>query len=112
MTPSSRFPVFVIVFGIVFAVAYVIAVEMNYALFTYHPAINTFGAGVQEGKDGPAMYWYGWLATSGIAAFVAGALASFLPESLTRWLKPGWTWVVAVVVMAAFVWILRNYFLR
>jgi len=112
MTPSSRFPVFAIVFGIVFAVVYVIAVEMNYALFTYHPAINAFGAGVQEGKDGPAMYWYGWLATSGIAAAIAGALASFLPESLTRRLWPGLTWVVGAVVMAAFVWILRNYFLR
>ena len=112
MTPSRRFPAFAIVFGIVFAVVYVIAVEKNYALFTYHPAINAFGAGVQEGRDGPAMYWYGWLATSGIIAFVAGALASFLPESLTRGLKPGWTWVVAIVVMAVFVWLLRNFFLR
>jgi hypothetical protein len=112
MTPPRSFPVFAIVFGIVFAVVYVIAVEKNYALFTYHPAINALGAGVQEGKDGPAMYWYGWLATSGIAALVAGALASFLPEGLTRQLWPGWTWVIAVAVMVAFAWLLRNFFLR
>lgn len=112
MTPSSRFPVFAIVFAVVFMVVYLISVEKNYALFTYHPALNTFGAGVQEGKDGPAMYWYGWLATSGIIAFAAGALASVLPESLTRVLKPAWTWIVAAAVMAAFAWILRNYFLR
>jgi len=112
VTPSSRFPVFAIVFGIVFAVVYVIAVEKNFALFTYHPAIGAFGAGVQEGKDGPAMYWYGWLATSGIIAVVAGALASFLPASVTRALKPGWTWVVGAIVMAVFVWLLRNFFLR
>lgn len=112
MTPSGRFPVFAIVFGIVFAVVYVIAVEKNYALFTYHPAIGSFGAGVQEGKDGPAMYWYGWLATSGIIALAAGALASFLPASLARALKPGFTWAVAIIVMAAFVWLLRNFFLR
>jgi len=112
MTPPRRFPVFAIVFGIVFAVVYVIAVEKNYALFTYHPAVNAFGAGVQEAKDGPAMYWYGWLATAGIAASIAGALASFLPESLTRRLWPGWAWVIAVAVMAAFAWILRNFFLR
>ena len=65
MTPPRSFPAFAIVFAVVFAVVYVIAVEENYALFTYHPAIGEFGAGVQQPKDGPAMYWYGWLATSG-----------------------------------------------
>ena len=112
MTPPRSFPVFAIVFAVVFAIVYVIAVEKNYALFTYHPAIGEFGAWVQQPKDGPAMYWYGWLATAGIAATVAGALASFLPNSLTQRLWPGWAWVVAAAVMAAFAWILRNYFLR
>ena len=112
MTPPRRFPAFAIVFAVTFAVVYVIAVEKNYALFTYHPATNALGGGVQEPADGPAMYWYGWLATSGIAAFIAGLLATLLPESVTRRIWPGCTWAVALVVMAAFVWILRNFFLR
>jgi len=99
-------------FAVVFAVVYVVAVEKNYALFTYHPAVGEFGAGVQEAKDGPAMYWYGWMATAGLAAFVAGLVASFLPEGLTRRLWSGWTWVVPVGVMAAFGYLLRNFFLR
>ena len=112
MTPPRSFPVFAIVFAIVFAVVYVIAVEANYALFTYHPAINEWGAGVQQSKDGPAMYWYGWLATSGISAAIAGAAAALWPESMARRLWSGWTWVVAVGVMVAFCYLLRNFFLR
>jgi hypothetical protein len=106
------FPAFAMVFPVVFAVVYVIAVEANYALFTYHPAIGEFGAGVQQPKDGPAMYWYGWLATSGIVASLAGLLACLLPESLARRLWSGWTWAVPVGVMVVFCYLLRNYFLR
>lgn len=112
MTPPRSFPVFAIVFAVVFAVVYVIAVEANYALLTYHPAIGEFGAGVQAPKDGPAMYWYGWLATSGIAAFIAGIAAAWLPESLARRLWPGWTWAVPAAVMVVFCYLLRNFFLR
>jgi hypothetical protein len=91
---------------------YVVAVEKNYALFTYHPAVSAFGAGVEEPKDGPAMYWYGWLATAGIVALIAGVVASLLPAGLARRLWPGWTWVVPVGVMVAFAYLLRNFFLR
>lgn len=112
MTPARAFPVFAIVFAVVFAVAYVIAVEGNYALFTYHPALGEFGAGVEKPKDGPAMYWYGWLATSGIAASIAGLLACLLPEPVARRLWSGWTWVTALSVMLAFCYLLKNFFLR
>ena len=112
MTPPRRFPVFAIVFAVVFAVTYAIAVEQNYALFTYHPAVGDFGAGVQQPKDGPAMYWYGWLATSSIVAFVAGVATSWLPAGLVQRLWSGWTWVIPIGVMIAFCYLLRNFFLR
>lgn len=108
-----RFSSFAIVFAVAYAVAYVIAVEGNYALFTYHPAINEFGVGVQKAKDGPAMYWYGWMASAGITACVAGAAAAaLLPESATRRLWPGVTWVIALVAMAFFCYDLRAFFLK
>src|SRR6185503_18696130 len=72
VTPRS-FEVFAIVFAVVYALAYVVAVEANYALFTYHPALKEWGAGVQKARDGPAMYWFGWLVTSALAAAGAGA---------------------------------------
>jgi hypothetical protein len=105
-------PAFAIVFAVAYAVAYVASVLNNYALFTYHPAIGEFGLGVQKGRDGPAMYWYGWMATSGIVACVAGALAAVLPESATRRLGPSATWVVALLAMAVLAWDLRQFFLK
>jgi hypothetical protein len=112
VTPPRSFPIFAIVFAVLFALAYVIAVEKNYALFTYHPAVGAFGPGVQEPKDGPAMYWYGWMATSGIAALIGATLASLLPERLMQRLWSGWMWLVPAGVMVAFCYLLRNFFLR
>jgi hypothetical protein len=111
MTPPRPFSVFVVVFAVVFAVVYVISVENNYALFTYHPAIYEFGAGVQTPKDGPAMYWYGWIATAGIVAALAGVIAYCLPVQLTRRLWSGLAWAAPLGVLAVFGYLLRNYFL-
>jgi hypothetical protein len=111
MTPPRSFSVFAVVFAVVYAVVYVIAVANNYALFTYHPAIYEFGAGTQAPKDGPAMYWYGWIATSGIAALVAGIIACWLPARLTKRLWSGWSWAIPLGVLVVFGYLLRNYFL-
>jgi hypothetical protein len=112
MTLPRSFPVFAVVFAAAFAVAYLVCVERNYALFTYHPAIYEFGFGAQKPKDGPAMYWFGWLATSGIAAGALALAACWLPESLTRRLWSGWSWAVPLAVMLVFCYLLRSYFLR
>lgn len=111
MTPERK-QTFVIVFAVVFAVVYVIAVEHNYALFTYHPVTYTFGPGVQAPADGPAMYWFGWLSTATLAAGVTALLACLLPAGLTRRLWSGLAWLVPLGVLIAFGWLLRDYFLR
>ena len=104
---SRAFP---IVFAVVYAITYALAVYKNYALFTYHPALNEFGIGVEKPKDGPAMYWYGWMATSGLVAFVAGVVASLIPAA--RRLSLGLAWLVPLGAMLFFAWLLRGYFLR
>ena len=109
---SSSFSAFAIVFAVVFSVVYVVAAENNYALLTYHPAVGEWGAGVEKPRDGPAMYWYGWLATSGIIAGIAGAVAAWLPAGVAARLWPGLTWTVPVGVMLAFCYLLRQFFLR
>jgi hypothetical protein len=109
---SPRFPVFAIVFAVVYTVAYVIAMEKNYALFTYHPALEEFGLLVERPKEGPAMYWYGWMATAGIVALVAGLIACFVPERVTKRLWSGWSWAVPVAVMFVLGYLLRGYFIR
>ena len=112
MTPPRWFPVFAIVFAVVYAIAYVICVELNYALFSYHPAINQFGMGVQQPIDGPVMFWYGWMATAAIVALAAGVIACVLPQAVARRLWSGWSWVVPAGVMVAFCYLLRNFFLQ
>ena len=112
MIPPRSFQVFAIVFAVVYAVMYVISVANNYALFTYHPALVEFGAWAQPGKEGPAMYWYGWIVTSGIVASAAGVIACYLPKRLTQRLWSGWSWVVPLCVMLVFCYMLRDYFLR
>jgi len=112
MNVPRSFPVFAVVFAAAWSIAYLICVDRNYALFTYHPAIYEWGLGVQKAKDGPAMYWFGWMATSGIAAGVVAAAVAWLPESLTRRIWPGWSWAVPVAVMTVFCYLLRGYFLR
>src|SRR5262249_649920 len=47
VTPPRSFPAFAVVFAVAFAVAYVVCVKYNYALFTYHPALNEFAAGAE-----------------------------------------------------------------
>lgn len=112
MTSPRSSAIFAITFAVVYAVAYVIAVEKNYALFTYHPALQEFGFLVQPPRDGPAMYWYGWLATSGIAALVASLIACAIPEGITKRLWSGWSWAIPVAVMIVFSYLLKGYFLR
>lgn len=112
MTSSRTLAVFVVVFAAAYAIAYVIAVEKNYALFTYHPALEEFGLLAERPREGPAMYWYGWMATSAIAALAAGALASFVSERLTKRLWSGWSWTIPLGVMVILGYLLRGYFMR
>lgn len=113
MTVPRSFPVFAVVFAVVYSIAYVISVWKNYALFTYHPATNEFGLGVEKAKEGvTAMYWYGWITTSAIAASAAGLLACSLPQRLTQRIWSGWSWLVPLCAIPVFCYMLRGYFLR
>jgi hypothetical protein len=109
---SARAVTFGIVFAVVYAIAYLAAVEQNWALVTYHPQLAEFGFGVQKPKDGPAMYWFGWLASAGIIAGAAGLLAVLLPERATRFLRPALSWLVPLCAMLGFAWLLRGFFFR
>lgn len=111
MTPT-RMRTLVVVFAVTYAVAYVIAVWKNYALFTYHPVLGTIAFGVEKPRDGPAMYWYGWMSTAAIAAFAGCLIASLLPERLAGRVWVGWSWAAPVGVLCFFAYLLRGYFLR
>src|SRR4051812_42940106 len=100
------------VFGVAYAVAYVVAVWKNLALFTYHPVAGTLAFGVEKPQDGPAMYWFGWMATAAIVATAACAIAALLPARYTSRLASTWAWTVPIAVLFFFAYLLRGYFLR
>ncbi len=100
----------VTLFSVLFAIFYTIAVEMNWALVTYHPRLGEFGLWTQAARQGPAMHWYGWLLSAGLAAGLATAVAT---PFLRRIAIPVWTgWAIPLACMVAFLWFLRIFFIR
>src|SRR3954470_20233031 len=106
-TPRST-PFLAMVFGVAYALAYVVAVWKNIALFTYHPITGTLGLGVEKPQDGPAMYWFGWMATAAIVALGAGAIAALVPGRYAIRTPSAWAWVVPVAVLLFFGYLLRG----
>ena len=97
-------------FSALFAVVYVVCVEMTLALVTYHPRLGQWDIGTVPARTGPAMYWFGWLASAGLAAALATLLATPL---LRRIGPPVWIgWAVPLASLLAFFWFLRSFFLR
>jgi hypothetical protein len=80
MMASSKLAVFTIVFGVAYAVIYVICTELNLPLLTYHPVIGEVDFLWTPERRGPAMYWYGWVLTSLIGAVALAWIASAVPE--------------------------------
>ena len=108
MTAARSLPTFTIAF----ATLYLLSVEFNWALFTYHAALEEFAFLVEKQKDGPAMYWYGWIVTSALGASVIAAAATRVPAGSASRLWSGLAWAVPLAAMFAFVYILRGYFTK
>lgn len=100
------------VFSVVFAVVYIVAVEYNLALFTYHPQTGQLGALVQPSRIGPAMYWYGWLLTALLAGVGAGAISLAVPSAWASRVWSGFAWLIPAGVILFTVYMLRGYFIR
>src|SRR5215510_4868896 len=82
-TEISKSGIFAITFGITFALMYTVFEQLNWPLFTYHPAVGKLDFWMQRPRsgEGPPMYWFGWLALSGIGAVVVSSVATLLPRS-------------------------------
>ena len=98
------------VFSAAFAVIYAPALYYNWAVVTYQPAIHEWDWGAVT-RSGPPMYWYGILITAFVGACIVSAIAALLPDSVTRRVWPGLTWLLPVVVWLFIAFILRQYFL-
>jgi len=108
---SPRLRTFVLVFGVACAVLYVISDMARLPLFTYHPATGRIDLGwVPAVRDeGPAMYWYGWIATSAIGAALLGGIAALLPERVTRRIPLSLVWIVPLLLTPVLIYSLKFY---
>jgi hypothetical protein len=109
LASSATFKTFAVVFAIATPIIYVLCEMRNWPLFTYHPGPNRidwlYTPAVRD--QGPAMYWYGWSATTLIGSVLLGAIATFLPENLTRKIPLALTWILPVLSVPILIYALK-----
>jgi hypothetical protein len=58
------------------------------------------------------MYWYGWTATSMLAAAALGVIAACLPEHITRRIPLALVWIVPVLAIPLLFYSLMPFWTR
>ena len=111
--PSSKFLAFAIVFAIATPIIYVLCDLMGWPLFTFHPATGLveWGRTLPRQGQGPVMYWYGWTATTLIAAGILGFLATLVP-SAARKLPVSLAWILPILAIPPLVWSLMPFWTK
>ncbi|MEA2871729.1 MAG: hypothetical protein QOH67_1705 [Hyphomicrobiales bacterium] len=109
LASSATFRTFATVFAIATPIIYTACEMQNWPLFTYHPGSNRVDLGWTPAvkDEGPAMYWYGWIATTLIGAAILGMLATMLPEKLVRSIPLSLVWIVPLAVIPILIYALR-----
>jgi hypothetical protein len=109
LASSAAFRTFATVFAIATPIIYVVCEIVNLPLFTYHPGTDRLNLGWAPAvkDEGPAMYWYGWIATTMLGAGVLGLLAVKLPESAARRIPLALVWIVPLAAVPILIYALR-----
>jgi hypothetical protein len=107
---STKFKTFAITFAIVGPVIYMVCLQMNWPLFTFHPATNRFAFGWEAARsgEGPNMTWYGWTAMTLLVGVVVSFLATLLPESATRKIPLILVWLLPILAIPYLIYDLRQ----
>ncbi|HZL40883.1 MAG TPA: hypothetical protein VFC45_11470 [Pseudolabrys sp.] len=108
---SEAFGTFAVVFAIATPIVYVASELGGWPLFTYHPGVNRidFGWAAARANEGPAMYWYGWIASTLIAAALLGWLASLLPRRISDKIPLFLIWLLPLPALAILAYVLMPF---
>lgn len=108
---SPRFKAFALVFAIAVPLLYAIGDIASLPLFTYHPGADRFewGFGPARKDEGPAMYWYGWMAMSALGGGLLGGLAAWLAPRFTARLSMHLAWLTPVLLTPFMIYSLNYY---
>ena len=111
LASSTKFKTFVLTYAVAGTLIYLLCLHMNWPLFTFHPATNRFAWGWEAGRsgEGPAMYWYGWTATTLVAGAVVGFLATLLPEGMAKKIPLILVWLLPILAIPYLIYDLRQW---
>jgi len=87
------------VFTLMIGIGYAVAVYVDYPLFRYYPLAKRFSFDdLADRALGPAMSWYGWIATGAVAAIL---IAACVPRRIGDRIPGSVFWVVALIMFVA-----------
>ena len=95
-------------FSIGFCLAYMPVFTFDWPLFLYYPLHGTLSRTPLPADNGPAMHWYGLVATATLCGLVAALVGR------DRWIGEGartWLWLVPALTMIEILYPLRVFFL-
>lgn len=107
---EHRQAVFVTVFSAAVACFYGLSDVYRWPLFSYYPATGSLAWGwvASNDNDGPAMYWYGWVATSVLLSGGLGLMVSRL-AALRRLVPWHLSWTVPLLLVPVMAYTLKVY---
>ena len=111
LASSTKFKTFAVTFAVAGTLIYLLCLQFNWPLFTYHPAVNRFewGWGPSRSGEGPAMYWYGWTGSTFVVGAVFGFLATLLPETMAKKIPIMLVWILPILAVPYLIWDLRQW---
>jgi hypothetical protein len=111
---SYKLRAFVVVFSLTATVVYVLCDLLGWPLFTYHPATGRleWGYALPRRNEGPVMYWYGWLLTTAVVSTLVAALATFVPENMTRRIPLFTLWLLPIIAVPIMFYTLMSFWTR
>jgi hypothetical protein len=114
LVESEIFGTFAVIFAITTPIIYVMSELGGLPLFTYHPGTNRvdFGWAAARPNEGPAMYWYGWIATMLIGSTVAGLFATLLPRSVSEKIPLSLIWIMPLLALPVLAYALMPFWTR
>jgi hypothetical protein len=99
-----------VTFTVVYCISYIAVLALDAPLFRYYPAVKQFAWEWQllEGV-GPAMAWYGLMAS---AALVALGAATVVPSQPIAARLRNYLWCVPLAAVLGCVFLMRQFFFR
>jgi hypothetical protein len=109
LAASAAFRTFAVVVAIATPILYTVCEMANLPLFTYHPGTNRLDIGFAQAvrDEGPAMYWYGWTASTLLGAGALGLIATRLPQAWIARIPLALVWIVPLAVVPILIYALR-----